>query len=850
MGFWSRWKRTFRADVHDRAIEEELQYHLAMKEQDGSDRRAARLRFGNLAAIKAETRAAGMLPWLESTLRDGRYAWHRIRKTPLFTAVLVLSLALGIAGNTAIFSVVDAALLQPLPVPDPGSLRLVEWTNGGFPDAFCNMLSGDTIGDEHYLQGSSIAARVYRDLARHQHGFASLVGFSDSSKAAVMVERRRAEQYLLQYVSQNFFAGLGVPLQLGHTFSAADDQVGQPPLVVVSDRFWRSQLGGRPDVIGKVVRINNVTAEIAGVARPGFFGLQIGEWVDLYAPLAAELTLSPRAKLDPTFGHTDRYWWVRMMARLNPAVPESRAAHELSTRFQRAVLSPGVRVDSGKVPRLITLPGRRGIDPIGTDESRALWISFALVALILLIVCANVANLLLSRAAVRQREAAVCLALGAGRLRLFRQYLAESLLIALLGGTAALWLSLVLAGALNAYVRTTMDIGGFDVRTTWHVFGFTCAVSFATALLCGVAPAWVLAQASIHDALKANNRTLASGRLRLPRLLVIAQIAMSFVVLVAAGLLGRSLANLRTVDIGFNQSNLVYASVNPWSAGYRPSQVDSYVEQLRAAVISLPGTLEVATVESRPLSGSFQFAVPNIPSHSFRFSDLALVNHVSDGFFKTLGIPLLAGRTFLPSDTAKNSDSVIVDEQFARQFYGNHNPLGEEFGLGPKPPNRLRIIGVVKSSRYDSLREAARPMIFFPSASSTHPGSPVNFAIRTVLPGEQLSRAFQKASSNIDPRVPVLTIETQTELIDRHLRSERLLSIFSGAFGLLALVLCSIGLVGLLSYLVTRRRNEIGIRMALGAGRGRVAGMVVRDAVLLLSIGLAAGIPGSVKRFV
>ena len=845
MGFWSRLKRTFRAGQHDSEIDEELQYHLAMKHQDGCEPRSARLQFGTLAKIKEETRAEGVLPWLESTLRDTRYALRQMRRAPLFTVVLALSLALGIGANSAIFSLVDAALLEPLPVPAPQHLRLIRWINHGFPEALCNMLSGYTDGDQRRLEGSPVAVRIYRELARAQHGFASLIGFSDSGMAAVEIGKEPAEQFRIQYVSPNFFAGLHVPLRLGRPFSLADDREGQPPVVIVSDRLWRSRFAGRDDVLGQVLRVNNVPVQVVGIAPPGFFGLQIGEWVDLYAPLAADAVLSPQAKLNPDFSHTDRHWWVNMMAEPKTGVSESQAIQELATLFRRLVVPPGLEVEADKIPTLTAIPGRHGVDPIRADESRALWILFLLVGLILLIVCANVANLLLSRAVARQRESAVCLALGAARARLFRQYLTESLLLAAFGGSAGLFLSYPLASALNAFIRSNMGVGGFDLHINAEVLGFACVASLTTAVLCGAAPAWFLARASVHDALKANSRTALTGRLRLPRLLVIAQVALSFTVLMAAGLLTRSLANLRNVDIGFNRVNLVYASINPWAAGYRPEQVNLYVERLRRAVVTIPGVLRGALVEERPLSGDRNMSFVNLPGKPFRIVDPILVNHVSDGFFETLGVPLIAGRTFSAADMDKNSEAVIVDDQFVRRFYGNRNPLGEEFGLGPHPTTRYRIIGVVKNSRHYSLRDPAAPAIFWPYHGGSRPGFPVSFVLRTAISTGQLARAFRQVAANIDPAVPVIAIETQTQLIDSRLRSERLLSIFASAFGVLALVLSAIGLLGLLAYMVARRTNEIGVRMALGAGRQRVATMVLRDAFVLILIGLAAGLPGA-----
>jgi len=849
MSLWSRLSRTFHPGTHPEEIEEELQYHLAMKEQDGCDPREARVRFGNPSRLKEDTRAQGVLVWLESLFRDFRYGLRQLRRSHTLTLVIVLSLALGIGANSAIFRLVHAALLKPLPVKNPQSLRLVEWSSSqGWPGELCHMLTGDTTGPPTGpLQGSSIAPRMYRQLAAEQHGFASLIGFSDPDMAGVAFGGRPAEQFQLEYVSANFFEGLSVLPRLGRSFSNMDDRVGEPPLVVISDRFWRSRFGGREDVLGQTLCINNVPAQIIGVAPPGFFGLQIGEWVDLYAPLAAQAALSPRVKLDKSLGEGDTYWWVRQIGRLKPEISEAQAIQETSALFERLVVPEGAKIPLGKVPKLVTGPGSRGFDPMGTDKAQALWILLLLVGLILLIVCANVANLLLSRAIVRQRESAVCLALGAGRFRLLRQYLIESLTLAAAGGLLGLFLSRVLAEAIHSFIRTALNIGGFDLHVDTHMLGYTALVSLVTVLLFGLAPAWQLARASVNDALKAHGRTFAIGRLRLPRALVVLQIGLSLTVLIAAGLLGRSLTNLESMDIGFDRNNLVYVTVNPWSAGYKPEQVPQYLDRFRERLAAIPGVLKVAGTQERPLSGGSNMASVNIPGQTYRADDAhgVLMNSVSDGLFETLGIPLLAGRTFQPGDMVPKSDAVIVDELFARRFYPNQNPLGRQFGTGPKPTEQYRIIGVVKNSRYNSLREAAHPTMYFPSSTQLWPGFSLNFVIRSGVATRQLAAAIRRAAAAVDPSVPVIEIKTQTALIDHLLLTERLLSILSSAFGILALILAAIGLVGLLAYAVARRTNEIGIRMALGASQGNVVYLVLKDSLWLVGCGIAAGLPGA-----
>jgi len=849
MSLWSKLFRTFRPGNHTADIEEELNYHLAMKEQEGSDPRAARVKFGNVSLMKEDTRAQGILVWLECLLRDLRYGLRQLCRTPALTLVVVFSLALGIGANSAIFSLVDAALLKPLPVRNPEALRVIEWSSDrGWPEDLCHMLTGDSNGGpDGPLRGSSIAPRIYRELAAKQEGFAALIGFSDPDLSGVAFGSRAAEQIQLQYVSVNFFQELGRLPQLGRTFSASDDRAGAPPVAIISDRLWRSRFAGQENVLGQTLRVNSIPVQIIGVASPGFFGVQIGEWVDLYTPLSALDALSPRVKLDKLLSEADTYWWVRQAGRLKPGINEGQAIQQASALFQHLVVPENIRVSPGKVPKLVASQGERGFDPVGTDKARALWILLLLVGLILLIVCANVANLLLSRAVVRQRESAVCLALGAGRFRLIRQYLVESLILALAGGALGLFLSHVLAEGIHSFIRSNLNIGGFDLHVDGRILFYTAGLSLVTVLLFGLAPAWQLVRTSVNDALKAHGRTFAAGRLRMPRMLVVLQIGLSLVVLIAAGLLGRSLTNLKTTDIGFNRENLIYVTVNPWSAGYKPEQVPQYSDRFRASLAAIPGVLKVAAIQERPLSGGANATSVNIPGQVFREDDAhaVLINSVSDGLFETLEIPLLAGRTFRAGDLSPKSDAVIVDNRFVERFYSRRNPLGEQFGSGPKPTEQYRIVGVVKNSSYNTLREAPHPVMYRPSSTALWPGFNLNFVIRSNADTRQLAGTIRRYAAAIDPSVPVIEIKTQTALIDHLLLTDRLLSILSSAFGMLALILSAIGLIGLLVYAVARRTNEIGVRMALGASQGDVERLVLGDSFRLVAAGICVGLPGA-----
>ena len=849
MGFWSKLHKTFFRGRHDAEIEEEIQFHLAMKAREGHDPREARLRLGNPTTIREETRAMGIFEWLESVLQDARYGLRQLRRTPAVTLAILASLVIGIGANTAIFSIVDAALLKALPVGDPQSLRVIQWTTSqGWPEALAQGHSGTTDGDPRgRMRGSSFGPRLYRTLAREQTAVAALIGFNDGDRAAVAVEGRVAEPARLQYVSENFFEGLGVKLLLGRGFDARDDQVGQEPVVILGHRFWQRYFGGRADVVGQPLRVNNVAARIAGIAPAGFYGVQVGWWTDVYAPLAARVTLNVRIRERELRGEDDSQWWVRLMARLKPGVEAAAAGEQLTGLYQRLVAPEGAGIDRAHIPTLVIDNGRRGFDAIGGDTARALWVLLLLVGLVLLIVCANVANLLLSRAVARQRESAVRLALGAARLRLLRQQLVESLVLAAIGGAAGLGLGYLLAVSSHSVFQAVSSIGDFDLAIDGRVLGYTAGIAVLTALLFGLAPALRAARADWNDALKSQSRSVVAGRLRLPRLLVVFQLALCVTVLVAAGLLARSLVNLKSVDIGFDRGNIVYASVNPWGAGYTAEQVGPYVDRLRQELGAQPGVLSVATIATRFLQGGFSSTAANIPGRPYREdgSDVLRMNGGSDGLFETLGIPLLAGRTFEPRDVRPNSDAVVVDELFVQRFFPNQNPLGRRFGTGRDDNNSREIIGVVKSSRYDSLRQEIRPTMYRPALAGGGPGSPVHFVIRAAIDSGQLAQAVRRAAAAVDPNVPVEEFRTQTALIDNLLRTERLLSVLSSAFGAVALTLAAVGLAGLLAYTVARRRNEIGIRMALGAAPGDVVRMVLSDSLWLVAIGVLAGLPGA-----
>jgi predicted permease len=834
---WSRLTKTFGGDRHSEEIDEELQFHLDMDAADGHDHRQTRLRLGNVTRIREETRAMGIVEWLDSTLSDARYGLRQLRRAPALTLAVVLSLAVGLGANTAIFSLVDAAILKPLPVNDPDSLRIVEWTNDGFPPGVDNHNGEYTPIAGGLRKGSSIPAYLYRRLAREQTVFEPLIGIAAyPDPVSIAAGSRGAEEGSLQYVSSNFFQGLGAVPALGRPFRDDEDRVGAEPVVIVSHRFWVSRLAGGRDALDRSLRINNVAARIVGVAPPGFFGLRPGQWPDVYAPLAMKVAFQPRRSDGAPLGEDDRNWWVRQVGRLKPGISETAARSEVDGLFRNMLVPDG----TSKIPQLVTLPGRRGFNALNPRDTRALWILMLLVGVLLLIVCANVANLLLSRSVGRQRESAVRLALGAARTRLFRQHLIESGVLALLGGAAGLALGYALAQSIHALFQSGRDASNaFDLHIDLRVLGYSSGLAIVTALLFGLAPAVRASRADVNETLKAQTRSVIGGRLRLPRFLVSIQIALCLAALVAAGLLGRTLENLKWMDVGFDRDNLAYASVSPSRAAYSTERTRPYIERVREALARVPGVVGVSPVSTRLLSGGGNNGRVNFPGRPWDDASRSNLNTVGDGFFETLRMPLVAGRTFERRDMQPNAEAVVVDQAFAAKYFPNENPLGQRFGLDPQHNNQYEIVGVVGNSLYMSMRSDAYPTLYQPY----RPGGTIHFAIRATMDSGPLAEAVRQAVAAVDPAVPLTEFHTQTGLIDRLLRTERLLGFVSGAFGVVALTLAAIGLAGLLAYAVARRTNEIGVRMALGAAAGDVIRMVLRDSLWMVGTGILIGLP-------
>jgi predicted permease len=848
MSVWSRIRNVIRPQSYQNDVREEIDFHLEMDQLNGFDAREARLRFGNPTRIEEEVREIRIAAWLESVLQDVRYGLRQLRRTPVFSLAIVVSLAIGLGANTAIFALVDAALLRPLPVDDPDRLVLLEWSSVGRFAGVQRIGGPPRMVEGGRMQIPTVSEALYRGLAASQTAFDSVVGFSSRAPMALS-DGAGIVEVGVQYVSANFFAALGVRPILGRSVLEEEDRRGQDPAVILSHRYWMGRLGGDRNVLGRSVRVNNVPARIVGVAPPGFFGLAVGEWVDVYAPLSARFAFESALAARLPTGGENADWWVRQAARLKPGVAASAAAAQSAGLFRNlAAETTGTEPDARL--NLLAVPGRRGFAPVEASarEARALWILMLLVGALLLIICANVANLLLSRSVAQQRESAVRLALGAPRGRLVRQHLIGSGILAILGGCAALWLGHLLAQAIHAVFQTGRDAGNaFDLEPGWRMLAYTTVLSIVTAVLFSLAPALRAARSSLNDNLTAQARAIVGGGLRLPKLLVSTQLALTFTAVVAAGLLSRSLANLNSIGLGFDARNLAYATINPYQAGYTPGQVGPYLERLKQNIKAIPGVLDVAVMDERPLQGGGRgtwAATPEGPPIRLEdgvFNPAAEVNLSlgSADLIHTLGVRILAGRALEPTDGPK-APVAVVDQRFGGRFFAGRNPIGERFEMLGQS---IEVVGLAANARFLNLREETTPTVYVPYDPTRFLPGVIHFAIRAGLSPDQLAADVRRAAAEVDPAVPVVEFHTQTVLIDRILRTERLLAFVSSGFGLVALFLAAIGLGGLLAYAVARRTSEIGVRMALGAARGDVIRMVLRDSMWMVGLGAVIGLP-------
>ena len=794
--------------------------------------------------------------------QDFRYGLHMLVKNPGFTAIAVLTLALGIGANTALFSVVDAVLLKKLPVKDPDQLVLFSSvSNKGFS---AGGHSGNIQVDPNngLITRSSFPYQSFERMREQRGAFSDVVAFG--SMPLNVNAQGLADVADGQAVSGNYFDVLGVPAYLGRTLQESDDLAGTTPVAVLSHRYWSTRFGSDRNLIGKQINLNNVAFTVAGVTPPGFAGtMQVGSSQDVYIPIAWEPQVTgERSRMKGAV------WWLRLMGRLKPGVTIEQGRASLDSAFQQSVLEhraaleqrmkaegdgPLRPLDPKNYPHLAAVAGGQGEITMRHFYQRPLRLLLGVVFLVLVIACANVANLLLARASSRQKEFAVRQALGASRWRLIRQLLTESVMLATLGGAVgvlfAVWIKESLLTVTDWSGRSMV---GLETRLDLRVLGFTIGLSLLTGIVFGLVPALRATRLELNPALKESGRT-SSGATRswLSKSLVVVQVSISMLLLIGAGLLVRTLLNLQRVDPGFNEQNLMLFTVEPGLIGYKDERLAALYKQISERLEAVPGVTAATFSEIPLLSQSSNVGdvyVPGVQAGAdgrIRPSGEVYIQDVRENFLDVMQIPLLLGRRLTAADDGHAPKVVIVNETFARKFFPNQNPIGQRFGFGSKQPNEYEIVGLAKDAKYTSQRDDVPPAAYRPWQQQLDMLGSVTFEVRTLGDPSASVAGIRQAVREVDGSLPVKDIKTQIEQADETLAMERLFAKLLSLFGVLAQQLASIGLYGVLAWSVTQRTHEIGIRMAIGADRRKVLQMILRQGLVLTLVGVALGLAGA-----
>ncbi len=861
----------------ERELDDEIRAHLDMQIEDNLQqgmspdeaRYEALRKFGGVEQVKESYRDRSGLAVVDSTLQDLRYALRMLRRSPGFAVVTVLTLALGIGANTAIFSLIDAVLLKLLPVKNPEQLVLLRHAD-----------SRATVTPFGY--------HTYQQFRDQNQVFSGVLAYHPL-RLTVSVDEQPEPAVAGQLVSGNYYSVLGVNAALGRTIAPDDDRApGESPVCVISHNYWQRRFAGDPGVVGKTIHLGGAPFTIIGVSPPEFFGLEVGSSLDIAVPLMMQQQVMPGVR---SYVDSNIYAFT-VMGRLRPGVTMPQAHAGLSLLYQQIVAEYAARGgkrsrESWLEEKLVLESGGRGLSELRRQFSRPLLVLMIVVALVLLVACANVAGLLLARAVARRKEIAIRLALGVGRLRLIRQLLTESVLLGGLGGLLGLlfayWGARLLLPLLSqGEIPTQLNLSP-DAR----VLGFTAAVAMLTGVLFGLAPAFLATRVDMISALKHDAPGLTTGSgsrgatLAFGKLFVVSQVALSLLLLMGAGLFVRSLQKLQQVDAGFARENVLVMKLEPVGSDNKTPQLATRYDDLLRRVEAIPGAQLASLVGYSPMSRREWLVMGQSPEDHSVMSVQGytpqpgeemniFTMQVYPNSFAALGIPLLAGRDFGPHDMQKWMPGLqcwrggrpaeagppptrvgIINESMARRFFKNENPIGRRFGFarfgwcGPEQTGWIEIIGVVKDVKYTSLRNEARAMYYVPFSQATTGRGQMTLVVRTAGDPTTVAAAVRREARPLDPQMPMFEVETLATQVAASLREERLVATLSSGFGLLALLLSCLGLYGILSYVVAQRTHEIGIRMALGAERRDVLWLVLRDALRLVLLGVALGIPGA-----
>jgi predicted permease len=856
-----RLRSLFRRAQADRELDDELRNHLERKSEiyiaqgmtHEEARRRARLELEGIEQTKEKCRDTRRVNWIQDFVQDLRYGLRILRKSPGFTAVAVVTLALGIGANTAIFSLVDAVLIRMLPVQRPE--QLFHLINLG--------REGKTIDAFSYP--------TFKLIQENNQTLSGVIAFH-SLNLVDFVVNGKGELAHAQAVSGSYFTTLGVKPIYGRTITSADEARGASPVAVISYGYWTRRFSRDPSAVGAKIVLNGAPFAIIGVTPPEFFGLEPGQSVDVSIPLTSVAIVQPQYAaagspydiLTAPFRH-----WLQLVVRLRDGQTEVQALANLGPIYEQAMRQAaegmrGLPFDSSSARsdlpqgRLRLESGSRGLAALREQFSKPLAFLMTVVGVLLLIACTNVANLLLSRCNSRQSEIAVRLALGAGRARVLRQLLAESLLLAAGGGgfavVVAFWGSKAVANIMS---RSTSAIH-LDVHPDMGILAFTAFVSLVAVIVFGLIPAWRASRLDLSQAVKEASRaaTAAVGRSRIGEGLVIPQIALSLVLMVSAGLLVRTLENLKNSNPGFHEQNVLLFSVRPGMIGYTNGQVSELYERLLEQMKRTPGVSAVTFSVFSPLAGWSGFTEARVEGYTPQQGEYPTisVNFVGPRYFGTMGTVLLLGRDIAEEDRADTPKVAVINEAMAKHFFGDRNPIGRRFSIPgwAADTSQMEIVGVVENAKFINLRDQVPPAAYIPFFQSPDSFLAASFELRSSTNPTALAASVREMIQQADSRLPLFGVKTLNEQIDETLVQERIVALLSSLFGMLALFLACVGLYGVMSSLVVQRTHEIGIRMALGAERSRVLRLVLGRGMAIALIGVVAGVAGAVgvTRFV
>jgi predicted permease len=862
MGFadlWLRIRALARRRSAERDLDDEVNFHLEMEARknrlaglpEAEARRAARVGFGGVERAREECRDARGVAFLQNLARDLRYGWRVLLKAPLFTAISILSLAMGIGANTAIFSLVDTVLLRMLPVRSPEQLAILKWSANEQPGALYFYANSSRKDGQGRFQINVFSWDIFAEVRSHSRTLSDAFGFSHVGQLNVTAngEPRVAGGLL---VAGNYFSGLGVHALLGRPIVADDDTVDGVPAAVVSYRFWERAFGLDRAAIGKTIYINRQPSVVVGVTPREFFGVSAGGFVatpevDVTLPIRFRDRFGWVSRTPTPFFAPDRFW-IQMMGRVKPASDERAVRAELTAILTGHMPEAILRNPLTGAVRIEFEAGSQGLDYLRQRYRQPLLILMTVVGLTLLMACANLAGLLMARATARRKEITLRLALGAGRWRLVWQLLVEGALLSLGGAAAGVLLAFWGVHALLAMVSSGPVAILLQVHPDARILGFTAAISLLTTLLFGLAPALRATRLDLAQGMKEDTPLERGNRRFGPvRTLVTAQIAVALLLLAGATLFTRSLANLRAIPLGFNPKNLVLFGLAPGRSGYDEVRGYQLYERVLERLNRMPRVIGASLSTDTPISGFGDGGAIRVEGGDSKKAAGTMINDIGPNFFDVMRIPLVLGRAIDQRDMGSASKVAVINETCARRYFGAGSPIGKRFRWRGGPDWEIQVVGVVRDAKYQELRGDSPPTVYVPYTQSQRGGwlQQMDFEVRAAGDPAAAVAAIRAAVREVDRTLPLLDVKTMEGQIDEALAQERLFASLVTLFGAIALALACVGLYGLVSYSVASRTREIGLRMALGADRLGVLRMILGQVAITTAAGLTVGVPAT-----